>query len=519
MLELLEKKTKTLLIEKIKETFQESIDPDQIKLAPPPQKEMGDICAPVGFLLTKTLKKNPFEIVSLLAEKMSSVSEFKDVQPAKPGYVNFFYSESFIEESVKEILENEKALDFNPIEKTFFLEYVSANPTGPLHIGHGRWAALGDSAARLLKKIGYRVYQEFYVNDAGNQVENLKKTVEALKSGKPVPEDGYHGEYVQDALKSELEPQAFFLEEQKKTLEKFRCAFDSFYSEKSLHESGAIEKAIRLLKEKGVLYEQEGALWFRSTDYGDDKDRVLIKSDGNYTYFAPDIAYHLTKIERGGDELIDILGADHHGYVKRITAAVSALSEKKVKLDILIGQLVNLFRNGDPVRMSKRSGEIITLDEVMDEIGVDALRYILVSKKHTQTVDFDLEEVKKQSKDNPVFYIQYAFARIHSIKKNIEEKDYQPEINFKNLEESERQLLLFMLRFKDEVYKSALNFDPQILAAYLFDLASLFHQFYEKNRVIDQGNPVKYRLAIIETVSKVLEEGLSLLGMAAPKRM
>lgn len=499
--------------------YQIEISPTQIKVDTPPDKKMGDIAIPLGFLLTKTLKKPPFDIVTEMAEKIKSIPEIRAAEPAKPGFLNIFLSNAFFENCAKGIFADVSAFDFEPKEKKIFLEYVSANPTGPLHIGHGRWAALGDSIARLLKKTGYSVFCEFYVNDAGNQIENLKRTVAALKNNQPVPEDGYHGEYVKECLTSDLEPSQFFLEKQKQVLKKFRVVFDSYYSEKALHQSGAIPKAIEVLKEHGHIYEQEGACWFKSTAYGDDKDRVLKKTDGKYTYFAPDIAYHLTKIERGGEWLIDILGADHHGYVKRLTAAVMALSEKKARMDILIGQLVNLFRNGEPVRMSKRTGDMITLEEVIDEIGADALRYILVSKKHTQPIDFDLEVIKKQNSENPVFYIQYAFARINSILKNTGAEIDLNSIQLKAMTDSEKELLLSVIRFKDEIEQAAQALDPQKLSAYLLNIAGLFHTFYEKNRVLNNGEVIKYRVFLILLVAKVLKEGLSLLGIESPEKM
>lgn len=514
-----EERIKKLSVAQIEKDFQITVNPLDIKVDTPPSEEMGDVALPLGFLLAKTLRKKPFDIVSDLSVSFAKLPEFSKAEPAMPGFLNLTLSLDFIHEITKDILFNPGAFDFAPQDKTIFLEYVSANPTGPLHIGHGRWAALGDSLARLLKQIGYPVIQEFYVNDAGNQIENLTRTVEALKAGKPVPENGYHGVYIQDALKSDLEPKEYFLEQQKNTLKDFRVVFDSYFSEKSLHDSGVIPDAIALLKTHGHIYELEGALWFKSTEFGDDKDRVLIKTDGNYTYFAPDIAYHLTKIQRGGDWLIDILGADHHGYVKRLTAAVLALSDKKAKLDILIGQLVSLYRGGEPVRMSKRTGDMITLQEVIDEIGADALRYILVSKRHTQTIDFDMEEVKKQNKDNPVFYIQYAFARINSILKKIESMPDLNAVPFTSLEPSERKLLLAAARFKDEIYYAATGLEPHRLANYLLDMAGYFHSFYEKNRVIDKDELIAYRLLIIQTAAKVLEGGLSLLGIHSPQKM
>lgn len=516
---MLEDCIKEIIVSLVKSEYDIELEPSKIRIDTPPNPDMGDVAVPIGFMLTKSLKRNPFEIVTELAKKAALLDSFEKAEPAKPGFLNLFLSVNFIKSQLDEILFNKNALDFPEKEKTILLEYVSANPTGPLHIGHGRWAALGDSIARLLKKAGYKVMREFYVNDAGKQIKNLKASVEALRKGEPVPEDGYQGEYVKEAVNSELEPNDFFLEKQKQTLKNFQVEFDCFFSERTLYKDELIPKSLNLLQERGFLEEKEGAKWFKSTDFGDDKDRVLVKSDGSYTYFAPDIAYHLTKIERGADKIVDLLGADHHGYVNRITAAVLALSEKKVEFECIIGQMVNLFRGGEPVRMSKRTGEMITLEEVIEEIGSDALRYILVSRKHSQTIDFDLEEVKKQSKENPVFYIQYAFARINSIMRKLDKELDLNEIKLSSLEESEKQLLMKVLQFKKELYFSAEEMEPHRLALYLLDLAGLFHRFYEKNRVLDNGVLIEYRVFIIQVVAKVLKEGLALLGIDSPERM
>lgn len=515
----LEMQLKIILQELVQKAFSIHLDLNLIKIEIPPQKEMGDFAAALGFLLAKELKQNPFVIVSTLANLLKEDSRFLNPTAAKPGFLNFFLAPLFLQNLTHEFLNNPQALLFQKKEQKVFLEYVSANPTGPLHIGHGRWAALGDSLARILKHIGYEVHREFYVNDAGNQINNLNRSVEALKKGEPVPEDGYHGAYLQEAVLFQGKPHHYFLNQQKETLKEFRCEFDCFYSEQSLHDGNEITQALDNLKEQGYLYQQDEALWFKSTLFGDDKDRVLIKNDGAYTYFAPDIAYHLTKINRGGQWIIDILGADHHGYVSRITAAVLALSQKKARMDVIIGQLVSLYRGGEPVRMSKRTGEMITLKEVVDEIGVDALRYILVSRKHSQTIDFDLEKIKEQNKENPVFYIQYAFARINSIFKNIQGHTFDLNPSLENLKPYEKDLLILALSLKDEINVAAQQLDPSKLATYLFELASAFHGFYEKSRVLDQGKVVSYRVVLIKAVAQALNQGLNLLGIHSPDKM
>jgi len=504
---------KKIIVENIEKVFNIKINESKIKLEYPP-KDMGDFAYPIGFLLAKELKTNPFLIVEKISNSINSTQNYIKTDPAK-GYLNIFLTPEFIDKTIKEYINRKDFLDFPKNNQKVIIEFVSANPTGPLHIGHGRWAALGDSIARLLEKIGYTVYREFYVNDAGKQIENLKKTIEALREGRDIPEDGYKGEYVKEAI-NEKEPHIFFLNQQKKDLKDFNVEFDNYFHETSVYPK--IKDAIEKLKDKGLIYEKDDAIWFSSTTYGDDKDRVLVKSDGIYTYFAPDIAYHLTKIERGFDWIIDILGADHHGYVNRLSAAIKALSKKEIKFSVVIGQLVNLFRNKEPIRMSKRAGDIITLKEVMEEIGKDALRYILVSKKATQPIDFDIEDVKKKSKESPVFYIQYAFARINSILTKTEE-EINSSVSLMEINSIEREILVEIIKFKDIIYQAGTDMEPHILANYLLNLSGLFHTFYEKYRVIDNNKTIQYRVLIIKSIAKTLKEGLKILGIDSPEKM
>ncbi|MGL6081768.1 MAG: arginine--tRNA ligase, partial [Gammaproteobacteria bacterium] len=331
---------------------------------------------------------------------------FSKVEIAGPGFLNFFLSDSYLTTKLQQILTEESFGKNDSLSgQHILMEYISANPTGPLHIGHGRWAAVGDSLARLLTFSGADVFREFYVNDAGAQIAHLRASVVALQEGRTVPEDGYRGSYVQaladEVSSSGIAPEVLMQESQRKTLNKFRTEFDSWFSEKSLHQD--MEKTFSELHKKNATYTKDHALWFRSTEYSkDDKDRVLVKSNGDFTYFASDITYHHNKIQRGFPILIDILGFDHHGYVERISAAVRVLGGE---LTVLLGQMVNLFRNGEPVRMSKRTGDMISLDEVIEEIGTDATRYLLLRRPMNSSVDFDLETAKTSSDDNPVFYV------------------------------------------------------------------------------------------------------------------
>ncbi len=495
------------------------------KIEYPRETKFGDYSTPVSMQLSKVLKKNPIEIGEKIAESLSGNTAYQKVEVVKPGFINVFLSETSMLEELGKIRElGEKYSQPAKNGQKIIFEYVSANPTGPLHIGHARWAALGDTLSRLLKWAGYEVYREFYVNDAGVQVENLNKTVSALKKGEPIPEDGYHGEYVKDCLDYDGEPIDFFLNEQKETLAKFRVEFDNYFSEKKeLHNPGRVAQTVEVLKQMGLTYDNENALWFHSEKFGDDKDRVLIKSDGSYTYFAPDIAYHKIKIDRGFHRIINFFGADHHGYIKRIKAAVDALSEKKVQFDVIIGQLVFLFRNGEPVKLSKRSGAIITLEEVMEEIGVDAMRYFLTMRKADTPLEFDIELAKSQSSDNPVFYIQYAFARMSSILKKVKEKNVNMTLQFKpeKMNEFERNLVVKALKYPEELMDAAQALEPHRVTNYLYDMTALFHRFYEECKVIDEENDnlTQQRLYIVFAIRQCLETLLGLLGVHAPERM
>lgn len=516
-----------ILLDKFKDNpdISSFIDNKGAKIEYPKERKFGDYSTPIAMQLAKVLKKNPVEIANTIAEEISKNEKYSKVEVVKPGFINVFISNETLFKELSNIIDKkEKYSKPDKNGNKVIFEYVSANPTGPLHIGHARWAALGDTLSRMLTWAGYEVFREFYVNDAGVQVKNLNKTVEALKAGKPVPEDGYHGDFVKDCLDYNGEPIDFFLNQQKETLKEFRVEFDNYFSEKKeLHDVNLVDKAVDELKSKGLTEEKDGALWFKSEEFGDDKNRVLIKSDGSYTYFSPDIAYHKTKIDRGYNVIIDFFGADHHGYVPRIKAAVEALSDKKVEFKVIIGQLVFLFRNNEPVKLSKRAGNIITLKEVMDEIGVDAMRYFLTMRKADTPLDFDIELAKTQSSDNPVFYIQYAFARMSSILKKVDEKNINITFDFKlqDLNDFERDLIVKVLKYPEEILDAAESLEPHRVANYLSDTAALFHKFYEQCRVIDEDddNTTQMRLKIVFAVRQCLETLLGLLGVEALERM
>lgn len=483
----------------------------------PENLEHGHFATPLAMSLARELKKNPKMIAEEIYQQIHTNSLFDKIEIAGPGYLNFFISESFLEKKLTEVLSEKPFGQNNSLsEEHILLEYISANPTGPLHIGHGRWAAVGDSLSRLLKFSGANIYREFYVNDAGVQISHLHASVLAVQNGQEVPEDGYQGSYIkelaQEVSQTGTSPELLMQKSQAETLKKFRTEFDNWFSEKSLHADGAIQETFKELEQKDAVYHQDGALWFKSTAYSkDDKDRVVIKADGSYTYFAADIAYHRNKINRGFPRLVNILGFDHHGYVERISAAVHVLGGN---LTVLLGQMVNLFRNGEPVRMSKRTGDMITLDEVIEEIGTDATRYLLIRRPMNSSVDFDLETAKSNTDDNPVFYVQYAYARICSILSNTKKQASFSE--FTHLDE--KLLLLEILKFEDLILEIAQSYELNKIPTYLEDLASMFHRFYRNCRIIDDSNE-ESRLALCLATQKTIAQGLELLGVSAPKKM
>ncbi|MGC8766035.1 MAG: arginine--tRNA ligase [Brevinematia bacterium] len=516
---------KDVLKEKILDLIERNfkVRVDFVPVSYPDVKDFGDYATTIALSSAKLIKRNPKEIAEVLARELDDRAVFSKIEVAGPGYINFFVSDNVLENSILDAIKIEDYGKNNYLgDKNILLEYVSANPTGPLHIGHGRWAAIGDSLANLLLYCGAKVYREFYINDTGNQVKLLRQSVEAVRRGIPIPENGYHGSYIKEIAKMDGDPVENLLSIQKKTLECFRVSFDNYFSEKTLHDSNRVIETLEFLKNSGHCYEKDGALWFKTTEFGDDKDRVLIKNDGEFTYFAVDIAYHKNKIERGFNTLINILGADHHGYVNRLEAAIKIFAKelkRALEIKIIIGQLVSLFRNGEPVRMSKRTGEMITLEEVIDEIGADATRYFLVMRKADTPLDFDIEIAKKQSEENPVYYVQYAHARISGILRNLEKK---LDVDVKGCIENEeaRDVALRILRFPEVCLDSAISLEPHRITQYLEDLASTFHRYYNHYRIItDDEATTKKRLAIVMATKKVLNLGLRLIGVSAPDKM
>lgn len=549
----------------------------------PKNTQFGDFSVNVSSL-ARYAKLSPAQIAQIIADNIEK-TDFEINITA--GFINFKLHNNILNNILAEVLD--KKLDYAKNEqgkgKKVILEYVSANPTGPFHIGHGRWAAMGSALANVMKYSGYDVFQEFYINDAGSQIQKLGKSLyirilKELNINIDFPQDEeeaknfYTGEYLipiaqefikEEPLKSEeikrdyngeFNPEHLkflskyarlkMLSLQKSLLENFHTNFDNYFSELTLHESGKVESCIKKLDELGVLYEKDGALWFASSKYGDDQDRVIKKSDGAYTYLTADIAYHFDKLQRGFDILLNIWGADHHGYIPRMKAAIEVLGYNPNSLEVLLGQLVNLVMNGEQVRMGKRT-KMITLDELIDDVGVDATRYWMIMRSIDTTLDFDIELAKSKTDENPVFYVQYAHARACSILRHAFEQKYdvinnlKQEMKITNTEfsnlsakdfevlwtnedekslETTKKLILKLEEYKSVVQNAAKNRTPYLLTKYLQELASNFHQFYAFSKVlVDEEELMIARLGIVKAVTIILKSAMNLIAIEAPERM
>lgn len=507
-----------------------------IQLDTPKDKKFGDFSSNIAIISAKKSGRKPRELAEGFKadiEKMDAGRMFSRIEIAGPGFLNFFLNIDFVKGCLSEVLEQNDSFGSSSdgAGRKVLIEFVSANPTGPLHIGHGRWAAIGDSLARIMRACGWDVTTEFYVNNIGRQVNLLIESVKCAMDSKPVPEDGYNGAYIKDvaAEAAEKKPgdlKAFILDtllsQQKDTLSSLQAEFDSWFFENTLHENGSVKKTIGLLTERGATYENDGAVWFKSESYGDDKDRVLVRENGEPTYFSADIAYHADKFARGFDLLINVWGTDHHGYVKRLQSALEALGLPSEKLEIIIGQLVALYRGDEQVRMSKRTGDMISLREVIDEIGADAARFFLVMTGADTHMDFDLELAKKKTLDNPVYYVQYAHARVCNIIKNssVPVPDAADADLALLTEGSEKELMIKILELPEELKLCARSMQPHHLARYAREFSALLHSYYHKCRVIcDDPELMKARLVLMEASRIVLSNMLKLLGVSAPERM
>ncbi len=509
------------------------------RLERPPRPELGDYSTNAAMLAAPLLRRSPRDLAGDLAGDIKARlgAGAERVEVAGPGFLNLHMSERWMREAAAAIAAAAGCFGSGVVAepRTILVEFVSANPTGPLTVASGRHAAYGDALVRLLRFAGHRVDSEYYVNDAGGQVRLFGESIAARIEGREVPEGGYEGDYVAElgariAAEDGAEGAAalarrgveLMVESIAATLARARVGFDRWSSERDLHESGAIAATIADLRERGLVYESEGAVWLRTTDLGDDKDRVLIKADGEPTYFAPDIAYHRDKLARGFDLLIDVWGADHHGYVPRMKAAIAAIGEPEDAFEVEIMQLVNLIEGGERARMSKRRGDFATLDELLDDIGVDAARFFLVQRSHETPLDIDLELARKRSADNPVYYVQYAHARICSLFRAAEDEpdrsgDPAPA---GTLEPAERSLIARLLEFPGAVAHGARLREPHSIGVYLREVAADFHAFYRDCRVVGAGPGLQAaRLDVCAATRAVLATGLDLLGIEAPEAM
>ncbi|MBU0502694.1 MAG: arginine--tRNA ligase [Candidatus Margulisbacteria bacterium] len=497
-------------------------DSPEVKIDIPRQNNLGDYSTNLAIVLAKKSDQNPRELAAKLVETLNNLDQQKicaKIELAGPGFINFFLSDQFLRDSLLEIEKQDEKWGYRTSDQgqKILLVYVSANPTGPLHVGHGRWAVVGDAISRLLKAAGHKVTTEFYVNNIGNQVEKLEASVLAARAGKDVPEGGYGGSYIKDVQGETREEMLdSILAGQEAILKSLGVEFDNWFMESGLHDKNEIEAAIGILKAKDLTFEKDGALWFKATQFGDDKDRVLVREDGRPTYFAADLAYHYDKFKRGFDHLINIWGTDHHGYVKRIKQAVGAMGFVQDKLEIIIGQLVALYRGKEVVRMSKRTGEMVTLEEVIEEIGSDATRFFFAMTDVNSHLNFDLELAKKKSNDNPVYYVQYAHARICSILNKASGSSPNPDTQNSELPHpAERALILKILALPDIIAEAAKYRLPHRLTEYARELATLFHSFYEQCKVM--GNPSRIFLANCCRIT--LRNVLQFLAISTPEKM
>ncbi|MFW2372500.1 MAG: arginine--tRNA ligase [Gammaproteobacteria bacterium] len=581
---------KTLLtqaISKLKSTDQLPTDVDaNIQVTRAKDPSHGDFACNIALMLAKPAGKNPRELAQQLVQALPQNSQIDKVEIAGPGFINFFLNQGTALSVINNILAQGDTYGLSNIGagRKVQLEFVSANPTGPLHVGHGRGAAYGATVADLLEAIGFDVHREYYVNDAGRQMDILATSIwlrylQHCDVKVPFPSNGYQGGYVIDIAKDlfnqhdknlvhpvaavmedipQDEPQGgdkeqhidaliqraktllgddsylqvfdlglnTILDDIRNDLQEFGVVYDEWYSERSLGHRGLIKQAIDRLEKAGYLYQKDGALWFRSTDFGDEKDRVVVRENGQATYFASDIAYHMDKMERGFDRVIDVWGADHHGYVPRVKAALKALGDDADKLDVLLVQFAALYRNGEKVQMSTRSGSFVTLRELREEVGSDAARFFYVMRKCEQHMDFDLDLAKSQSSDNPVYYIQYAHARICSVFRQLTEKGliHDAELGYQNLgrltESHEVQLITRLDQYPELVEKAALNEEPHQLVHFLRDLANELHTYYNAHQFIVDDDPVRNaRLNLIQATRQVIHNGLKLLGVSSPEAM
>lgn len=519
--------------------------PTSIVLERPKNRDHGDYATSIALQLAKAAGQNPRDIALLLQKEIVKISGVTAVDVAGPGFINITLDRANQAELVRTILTQQERYGFGQALQgiSINLEFISANPTGPLHLGHTRWAAVGDSLGRVLAAAGAQVTREFYINDRGRQMELFGQSVMAAALGRSVPEDGYQGDYINDLARDVLaaNPQIATVEDfreaayqiqlaqQQRVLQNFNTNFDVWFSERSLHESGAVEHGVDKLKEQGHIFEEAGAIWLRTTDFGDDKDRVIVKEDGNLTYFASDTAYYINKRERGFDICIYMLGADHHGYINRLKATAACAGDNpEYNVEIMIGQLVKIMEGGEELKLSKRAGTIITLEELVEKVGVDAARYTLIRYPVDTPMVMDVDVLRRNTNENPVYYVQYAHARIAALLRNAAELGIASGLDSFSPAElvhnRENELLATLAQFPRIVASAAEFREPHRIARYLEELAGVYHGFYADCRVLPLGDEApsavhSARVALCAATRQVLANGLDLLGVSAPERM
>ena len=519
---------------------------DDIMVEVPKNRDNGDFSSNIAMQLAKILKDNPRNIAEKIVDEISkNTNEIEKVETAGPGFINIYLNNEYVFSGISEIIKKEDNYGSSNIgnNKKIDIEFVSANPTGILHLGTARGAAYGSNLANIMSFAGFDVTKEYYINDAGNQINNLGMSLkerykEACGLEYNMPEDGYYGseiidlankvkdKYNAEKLDSDIEffkktAVDYLLNIIKTDLSNFGVTFDVWTSEKDIRAKGRIEESLDILDKKGLVFKKDDALWLKTTVYGDDKDRVLVKSDGSYTYLVPDIAYHLDKFDRGFDYLIDVFGADHHSYVSRLKASIEALGYDKDKLEVRLLQMVRLLRDGNIVKMSKRTGGNITISELVDEIGCDSARYFFATRSLDGQMDFDINLALKKSNENPFFYVGYAHARICSILNDAKEKNLKINCNIKNaIDADSKALILKVYEFTDVIEASALKKEPHLITNYVYELASMFHNYYGKHRILtDDVNISEQRLGIIKSVGITINNALRLIGVKAPSKM
>ncbi len=532
------------MTEKLKEAIKKALIKiecliDEIEIEVPSDIINGDFSTNIAMKLSKQLKKNPKEIATLIADNIKE-DYIEKIEIAGPGFINFYLKKDYLYENINEILNKKEQYGKGKTKnKKINLEFVSANPTGALHIGHGRGAAYGSSLANILMFLGFDVTREYYINDGGNQINNLNKSIRIRYNNlcginDELEENHYHGKELIEVAKNIYEKYGkdatddiineygidYLLQNIKKDLQSFRTYFDIWTSERKIYESGKVEKSLKYLIDKNYTYEQEGAIYLKTTMFEDDKDRVLVKSDKTNTYLLPDIAYHVDKYERGYDSLIDVLGADHHGYINRLKASIKMMGYDEEKLTVKILQMVRLLKDNEEIKVSKRTGKTITLNELIEEVGIDATRYFFISKSLDTQLDFDINVAKSKTNENPVYYIQYAYARICSVLSSYK-KEINTNIKYSKLNsETAYKLLVKLYEFPQTIEISCKKLSPHVLTNYLYELAALFHSFYNSEKILsDDEIETQEKVSLVKATSIVIKNALNLLEIEAKERM